>query len=752
MDNSSRIKILYVLNTCRNCGPVQVIFNIIKNLDYSKYEPIILTLAKEPHDSKIDEILPYVSKHILCETHKKDIIFNRIDYLKKCINQISPDVIHTTGVFPDFAISKILPNSQIITMHNYAPFDYVSEYGLLIGHVLKCLQYSAVRKARKTIACSESLSKLYSNEGFNFKYIRNGIDVKKFNKYKKAEKMMLREKLGLKKEPFTFIYTGRFIKRKNVNYMVDGFSRVYGNNPKIQFILLGDGPKLLALKKKYKKIDNIVFMGNVADVNEYLAASDAYISASKSEGMPNAVLEAMACGLPVLLSDILQHKEIMVRRGRGDGVTVFSLKQRNDYYNKLQTIYQNARTKGYDARYNVKLNFNSKNMSMQYQAEYEKIFHKNRFLSKPAACNTIKYSIIVPAYNVEKYIGRCLTSLINQKCDNMEIIVIDDGSTDNTLKIAKAFEQRNARLRVYHQDNVGLVATRKRGVDKSKGIYCMTVDADDWISNDTMKVIDKYINIYGDIDVLKFRFVYEPSGKVSKAYKYCLGRLLNTKELDQLHRDLLLTDNYNNLCNQVFKKKDYLNAYHDELKEIQYGEDLVVNFGLIGIAKKVLFINDALYHYFENPESITHKMTEQTFSKYLQDSVGVYMQSMKYVASANQILVDEDVVKNILMNAICERIRQYISHGGKIDQGFKDSIEKTKIHDIFKGVRLKNSNRINQRIGKNLLARKYNRLRILKPYMGLRQIIRRAYHSVFSVKKKLPFRNKKNVKKGAIYG
>ena len=182
--NDGKIKVLFVMNTCKNAGPTKVIYNIVKNLDRSRFEPVLLTLRDETNRSYLDEMLPYVTKHIKCKVSKTDILIGKLGKLKEAIDKIAPDVIHTTGVFPDYAISKIFRDKQLITMHNYAPSDYSIEFGRLRGRLLTKLQLIAAKKARKTIVCSKSLAKLYKKDGLDFDYIQNGIDVKKYNSKK----------------------------------------------------------------------------------------------------------------------------------------------------------------------------------------------------------------------------------------------------------------------------------------------------------------------------------------------------------------------------------------------------------------------------------------------------------------------------------------------------------------------------------------------------------------------------------------
>ena len=122
-----------------------------------------------------------------------------------------------------------------------------------------------------------------------------------------------------------------------------------------------------------------------------------------------------------------------------------------------------------------------------------------------------KISIIVPVYNVEDYIERCLYSLVNQTYKNIEIIVINDGSTDKSLEIAKKFCEKDSRIKIYTKKNGGLSAARNFGLKKITGDYVMFVDSDDWLELKALKQLSKYMN---DYDILCFNYIIENNNNV----------------------------------------------------------------------------------------------------------------------------------------------------------------------------------------------------------------------------------------------
>ena len=123
-----------------------------------------------------------------------------------------------------------------------------------------------------------------------------------------------------------------------------------------------------------------------------------------------------------------------------------------------------------------------------------------------------KYSVIVPVYNVEKYINECLSSLINQTYKNIEIVVINDGSSDNSLSLIEEYSRIDDRIRVIDQKNMGLGYTRNVGIDNAVGDYILFVDSDDYISLNTCEEIEAVLSYNNEVDIIvlgRYRFADE---------------------------------------------------------------------------------------------------------------------------------------------------------------------------------------------------------------------------------------------------
>lgn len=370
---AKKIRIVYLMTSCKKLGPTQQTLNIIKNLDQDVFEPILITINDEEADSRMADYLPYVTAHYLVKTGKKEIVLGQDGALRKKLEDLKPDIIHTVGVFPDYAVSQIGKYKQIHTLRNYIYDDYPAKFGKVKGTILAKLQLSAMKKSSKAIACSESLTKIYQEKlGLEYDFIRNGVDVDQYTAATVDEKKAIRGKMGLPLDAFIYVYTGQFIERKNIPFLLENYVKAFSTDEHAYFLLLGGGPELEPLREKYKEYKRIDFRGNVSNVNEYLKACDVYVSTSKSEGLPNGVLEAMATGVPVVLSDIDQHKEIYeVDDGigylyrQGDGT---------DLVEKLKLMYGEKAVEAGRVAYEVAhKSFSAPKMSQQYQAVYREI-------------------------------------------------------------------------------------------------------------------------------------------------------------------------------------------------------------------------------------------------------------------------------------------------------------------------------------------------------------------------------------------
>jgi glycosyltransferase involved in cell wall biosynthesis len=199
-------------------------------------------------------------------------------------------------------------------------------------------------------------------------------------------------------------------------------------------------------------------------------------------------------------------------------------------------------------------------------------------------------SVIVAAYNAEKYLERCLNSIAAQTLTNFEAIVIDDGSVDKTGTIADSFVHKDARFKVIHKENEGVAAARQAGINLAKGTYSIHVDSDDWVEPDMLKDLSDYAESE-NADIVFFDY-YE----ISKD-----GEQYNCQRPSPTDRISVWGQTMNSLagslCNKLIRHKlySYYNISFD--KRINFEEDKLVCLKLLSNNITVRYLNKGYYHY-----------------------------------------------------------------------------------------------------------------------------------------------------------
>ena len=225
-------------------------------------------------------------------------------------------------------------------------------------------------------------------------------------------------------------------------------------------------------------------------------------------------------------------------------------------------------------------------------------------------------SVIVPIYNVAQYLHQCINSIINQTYKNLEIILVDDGSTDNSGEICDEYAEKDNRIIVIHQENKGLACARKTGVIKSNGEYIGFVDSDDWIEPEMYScLLDKILTYNVDwVDSCHIKKL-ENGSSLCTPYreKESLIDISNKKLHDEfLYKFCSLKFQSNDsffcsLWSKLFKKEVIKEAVKNIEEYINNGEDLIIMLYVIQFSKKILLTNNYNYNYRIRAESISHK-------------------------------------------------------------------------------------------------------------------------------------------------
>jgi glycosyltransferase involved in cell wall biosynthesis len=366
---TNRMKnICYLVSSLARTGPTNQLSYIIKHLDREKFNPIIVTLFKESGKTLINRFIGDLEIKVIClNTSKIKALFFAKKDLKRIINDHKIDIIQTQGLLCDYISFKQLNNSykKLSTIRNFPLDDYKNIFGEILGDFFAKKHINLISKNEKRVfACSKAISDRFKEEeGICLDYIQNGVDLEKFKP--SVNKLDSKLKLGLTGKKTIFISVGSLIERKDFMTLIEAF-KIFNKNDKAILLIAGEGKE----KEKLKNESNsgIYFLGNVANIVEYLQASDCFVSSSLSEGLPNSVMEAMACSLPCILSDIESHKELRGEKKIGhiffekQNISDLSLKMEKSLHeiNKLSEVSLKI----------IKEEFSAKIMSNVYQKHY----------------------------------------------------------------------------------------------------------------------------------------------------------------------------------------------------------------------------------------------------------------------------------------------------------------------------------------------------------------------------------------------
>ena len=229
-----------------------------------------------------------------------------------------------------------------------------------------------------------------------------------------------------------------------------------------------------------------------------------------------------------------------------------------------------------------------------------------------------KISIIVPVYNSEKYLDKCINSILKQTYKNIEIIAINDGSTDGSYEKLKSYAKRDDRIRVFNQDNKGSTEARIKGVQQARGKWIGFVDSDDWIEPHILEnSYNRLIN--DDLDVVIWGFYkdfVDVQDSTNSFVKINIGDYYCSKHKSD--NEILLNDNALALVgyawNKLYKRDLIVSNNLQFLEGVSLVEDMLFNSEVLSKSDKIAFIDDIGYHYIQrNRETLGAKFYPNYF-------------------------------------------------------------------------------------------------------------------------------------------
>jgi len=359
-----KLKILYLVSTLKKCGPINILYGIIKGMDTDIFDIFIICLSKEGEYSMTDHFLAMNIQIINLNNDRVTGIIKNKMAVQSFVDTHKIDVSHSHGLRADSINSRLQNVVRFNTIHNFPGEDYIFRYGKILGRVMEIAHKKAITQITYPIACSKTVrDKFLLKYGITTCVVQNGIDRKEFLP-SNGQNDQLKEDLNLPSDKNVFIVSGALTDLKNPKLIINAFNQLQDTNSLLLFI--GDG-KLLKTLSQSNKNKHIIFRGKVNQVHDYLKASSYYISASLTEGLPNSVLEAMSSGLPCLLSNISSHMEIAGKTYK----YLFDPNNSKELMEKVKLILKNDTTEISQYLENkIAEIFNTEAMSKQYQAVY----------------------------------------------------------------------------------------------------------------------------------------------------------------------------------------------------------------------------------------------------------------------------------------------------------------------------------------------------------------------------------------------
>ena len=204
-----------------------------------------------------------------------------------------------------------------------------------------------------------------------------------------------------------------------------------------------------------------------------------------------------------------------------------------------------------------------------------------------------KVSVIIPVYKAEYFLDKCVNSIINQTYENLEIILVDDGSPDNSPKMCDEWAQKDKRIKVIHKENGGASSARNEGLEECTGDYIYFCDSDDFIE---INCIEKLVDKIKDNDVVIMGYNKVNGDKITaKVYNDKLSQ-------NEFISEIIHEWDFGLLWNKLYKKEFIKSKFNEKFK---IREDLLFNSEYFKNVKKIGLINEPLYNYIDNPNSLT---------------------------------------------------------------------------------------------------------------------------------------------------
>ena len=253
--------------------------------------------------------------------------------------------------------------------------------------------------------------------------------------------------------------------------------------------------------------------------------------------------------------------------------------------------------------------------------------------------NPLKISIIIPVYKVEDYLPKCVDSILAQTYNNWELLLIDDGSPDNSGKVCDEYARKDSRIRVFHKENGGVSSARNFGLDVAVGDYIMFVDSDDWISCDCLEVCVNEIT-KDNLDALQFGLIYVFSNRQCNR--------VNTATIPLCGEKYIQTQSFNVCAGGGLYKRNIIEEHNLRFPSaIRLAEDQIFVLSFFQQAQQIKYLDKSLYYYLQREDSAVH----------IPQSKDMLLSCEKLIEFSNNWPVSKSVIDKVIVLFIIDMIK-----------------------------------------------------------------------------------------------
>lgn len=290
----------------------------------------------------------------------------------------------------------------------------------------------------------------------------------------------------------------------------------------------------------------------------------------------------------------------------------------------------------------------------------------------------MKYSIIIPVYNVENYIGRCLESVLNQTYEKFEVIVVNDGSPDNSVDIINKYVKKDKRFHLFTKENGGLSDARNYGVEQVTGDVIVFIDGDDYIDKDLLLRIEKEMSTDRLIDVVRFQLrLVNDSGNVLEQPGYKVFNGLSSIDAYKI----MLENNYVDVAWGYAYRKDFFLKNDFKYAKGKIHEDFGLTHLILIKTNKISSIDYIGYNYVQRDGSIINTYNRKQNLRKVYDTLYHFDNYVKILARDSSISIEN---KNLLLNYIVQAVlgRARLLQGKDLKQYVRE-LKKRKIYKLL---------------------------------------------------------------------